>query len=386
MIVTQRLVRAGAALLLLTLNGRPASALPTMIRLGYSDCVSCHLSPQGGGLLNEYGRGIDQAQSLRGGEYTPLDDNAGPTRLFGRRITQDVRSVIQFQSTYTADQPAATVFRPRLMYRNVTEVSGRLKLFASVTGETQSATRPSRAYDSGARPSSAFVNAALVQVRVRDGLDLSAGRDQLPVGINIPDLGVFVRSRNRLGYYDAPTQLKLFWSGARYHVTPYAFVDGRNEPADERESGGGTLVEFDPIGKQRTIVGLTLQQTTARTGDRRMAGGYIRLGFGAWGLLAEHDVTRRTRTALVSADSIGQQASFAQLFWATREWLVVSAIGESLRVADPFPERLAAGKIEVAARLRSEASLAVSARVQRDLLTGRLTRSFMLQAAVNTVR
>ena len=46
-------------------------ALPTMIRLGYVNCAACHVAPQGGGLLNAYGRSIDEAQSLRGGEYAP---------------------------------------------------------------------------------------------------------------------------------------------------------------------------------------------------------------------------------------------------------------------------------------------------------------------------
>ena len=52
----------------------PAHALPTMIRLGYTDCASCHISPQGGGPLNAYGRGIDAAQSLSGGEVEPSPD------------------------------------------------------------------------------------------------------------------------------------------------------------------------------------------------------------------------------------------------------------------------------------------------------------------------
>ena len=58
----------------MTLVGAPASALPTMIRLGYTDCASCHVAPQGGGPLNAYGRGIDVAQSLLGGEYQPKKD------------------------------------------------------------------------------------------------------------------------------------------------------------------------------------------------------------------------------------------------------------------------------------------------------------------------
>src|SRR4029077_5001204 len=51
--------------LLLSVMAASAEATPNMIRLGYPTCASCHLSPQGGGLLTEYGKGIDLAQSLR---------------------------------------------------------------------------------------------------------------------------------------------------------------------------------------------------------------------------------------------------------------------------------------------------------------------------------
>jgi hypothetical protein len=81
-----------------------------------------------------------------------------------------------------------------------------------------------------------------------------------------------------------------------------------------------------------------------------------------------------------------QQATYAQAFWAMREWLVASAIGERLTVQQPFVERLAAGKVELNARLTSEASIGVSAKVQRSLLTKRVATAVMLQAAFKTVR
>ena len=58
------------------------SASPAMIRLGYAGCQACHLSPQGRGLLTEYGKGIDDAQS-------PATEPMKPTRI-GWRLLHDV--------------------------------------------------------------------------------------------------------------------------------------------------------------------------------------------------------------------------------------------------------------------------------------------------------
>jgi len=39
----------------------PAHSFPEMVRHSYFNCTSCHTSPNGGGVLNEYGRQSDQA-------------------------------------------------------------------------------------------------------------------------------------------------------------------------------------------------------------------------------------------------------------------------------------------------------------------------------------
>lgn len=48
----------GCLFLALALPGPSARAFPEMIRNGYNNCVSCHVSPNGGGVLNDYGRSI----------------------------------------------------------------------------------------------------------------------------------------------------------------------------------------------------------------------------------------------------------------------------------------------------------------------------------------
>jgi hypothetical protein len=362
----------------------PLSALPTMVRLGYNDCASCHMSPQGGGLLNPYGRGIDKAQSLAGGDYqlSPQEVAAPGTT---RGVTHDLRSVLQWQDTWTPGAAAADVFRPRLMYRNVTGLGHGLRVSATVTADGERAPRPPRGYEPASETASVFVNTALVQWRAAKGLEFAAGRDQLPTGINVPDLAGYVKSRNRLGYYDAPTQIKAYWWGRRHAFVPYAFAPGGNEADGERESGAGFLFEYDLLGKQRTVAGVGWLHGAAGSGTRDVASGYLRLGFGGWGLLAEHDVTDRTREGPAPV-GFRQHASYAQLFWAMREWLVVSAIGERLEVGAPFQQRLLAGRLELAARLAPQATIVVGGRLERDQLTGRLARGVAVQLAVKTAR
>jgi hypothetical protein len=356
-------------------HASPAAALPTMIRIGYTNCAACHVAPQGGGVLTEYGQGIDQAQSLRGGEMVRAE-------AAHRKLMQDVRLLLQEQSIWT-DRPMPNSFRPRVLYRNVTQLGNGFRLSGVATIEGASAPRPAKSYDPAARGSTLFVNSALVSYRPTKTLEFSAGRDQLPSGVNVSDLGAYIKSRNRLGYYDSPTQLKMQWWGKRHQVTPFVYGPGGNEAAGEHESGGGALAEFDVLGNQRTVVGATMLRGSARNGDRRMLGGYARLGFGRWGILAEHDVTDRTRTAL--AQQFTQNASFTQVFWATREWLVLSAIGERLRVERPFAQRLNSGRVEVAARLAPQATIVLGTKMEKDLVTGRLTKSLILQMAFKTV-
>src|SRR5258707_12151373 len=95
------------------------------------------------------------------------------------------------------------LLRGRFMYRSATEFGGGFRFSATVVGENESAARPSLVYEPPVRPTQVYVTSALLSWRVRDNLEFSAGRDQLPSGLNLPDLSIYVRSRNRLGYYDA---------------------------------------------------------------------------------------------------------------------------------------------------------------------------------------
>jgi len=222
-------------------------------------------------------------------------------------------------------------------------------------------------------------------VKPSKAVEFAVGRDQLPSGVNLPDLALFIRSRDRLGYYDSPVQAKAFIAAGRARITPYAYAPGGNEAAGDAEHGAGALAEIDVPGTRRVVAGVSLRTGVADAGDRQTVGGYARVGFGRWGLFAEHDLTSRTRDAL-PASSVDQSASFAQVFWAMREWFVVSATGERLVVDAPYEEHRTGGKMALSARLSRVATLAVSGGVQKNGLTGAYSKTFAVQAAFKTIQ
>src|SRR5215510_13537282 len=79
--------------LLITLAvATPLSAHPYFIRLGYSTCTSCHVSPQGGSILSAYGAGVQRALSLL--HEPEQDDEQESPRLF-----YDMRALVVGSST-----------------------------------------------------------------------------------------------------------------------------------------------------------------------------------------------------------------------------------------------------------------------------------------------
>ena len=58
-----------------------ALAYPEMIRHGYVSCLTCHMSPSGGGVLTQYGRSLaKELVSFRTPETAKSDDNPPPER------------------------------------------------------------------------------------------------------------------------------------------------------------------------------------------------------------------------------------------------------------------------------------------------------------------
>jgi hypothetical protein len=364
------------ALVLAAVGTRPTAASPTMIRLGYRDCATCHASPQGGGLLTTYGKGIDRAQSLRANEFVPMDATE-------RRFLYDVRLVASnaFADALRSPSAVSRTAGFRLMLRSAVRLGDRQRMSYSLGVETP-ASSPSG--PRGSNGDAAFVIAkALWEGRVADGLDLAIGRDEMPSGIGLPDPLTFMRRGNDAGNTAYPLQVKAFWSRHRVQLTPYVFGPGGDEPAALRQYGIGIVSGVD-VWRERAVVGLTGRTSRGRDFERRSIGAYARLGFGKWGVLAEHDLTSRTDTT--GAEPRSQYvAGHTQVFFEPREWLVTSLGTEHLVVNGPGVRHVF--RLAPAVQTRLTDSLTVIFTV-RDVFTGvdaGRSRTYSMQVAVKTV-
>jgi len=367
---------AVCVLVLIAGNADMARASPTMIRLGYSDCASCHISPQGGGMLTTYGKGVDEAQSLRRQEIHPVDTAA-------TRLLYDFRFVTasQFAEMLASDR-AITSTTFRLQGRTSLRMSEHNRLSAAFGLETPVLSTASSATTAG----NIVVYKALYQYRPKDNFELAIGRDEMPSGIGLPDPLAFIRNGNDAGDTAYPTQVKAFWTTHRLQLTPYVFGPGGDEPASLRQYGGGMVAGVD-VWKHRAIVGVSSRLSEASAFHRNSVGAYARLGFGKWGILAEHDFTSRTtRDATVQTPLSQYLAGHTQLFFAPVEWLVTSLAAEHL-VVDAAQQthvyRLTPG---VQARISDNLTLIVNMREAFTGVTTGRARTFSIQLAVKSVQ
>jgi hypothetical protein len=364
------------AVILIAGQSRSAIASPTMIRIGYSDCVTCHISPQGGGLLTTYGKGVDEAQSLRRREVQPVDTAV-------RRLIYDVRFVASSQLLQAAQQtnasPSSTF---RALVRSSVKVSERHRMSYSFGLESPSLTSTTRTTPVG-NAANFVVSKAVWEYRPADGLDLAIGRDEMPSGIGLPDPLAFIRKSHDPNNTAYPVQAKAFLHTRRLQLTPYVFGPGGDEATELRQYGAGMVGGVD-VWKQRAVIGLSGRTATGSGFNRRSVGAFARLGFGKWGILAEHDLTSRTENDGFAPTS-RYLAGHTQVFFAPYEWLVTSLGTEHLVVEGPRPRHLYRLAPGVQTRLSDNLTLIFN---MRDVFTGASadrSRTYAVQIAVKTV-
>lgn len=326
---------------------------PTMIRAGYTSCALCHVAPQGGGLLTDYGKGIDKAQSLARNEYVPDPDAAR------RPFRHDVRALlVHSTSTSVLGERSPGRLWTQVMYRHMHRVGerSRVSMQAGIELVPVSTMGPG----SEAR---FIVSQARWEYRAREGLELAVGRGAVPDPLGVPDRDPLFRRGGLDAPPSSPTHAQLYLWTDRFELAPYVFGPGGEASLDARERGAGVFggVNLGP----RAVAGVSarVRRHDGRTEDA--FGLYTRLGFGSWGVLTLHELGHETN----GADAARRYAGYTQVFAAPREWVVTSLTLERLHTAGYEETRL---RPEVQLRLTNAVTLLVNMR--HDLTHARADR------------
>src|SRR4051812_16130375 len=212
----------------LSLAAPSAEAYVTYNRLGYVSCSACHFVPTGGGLLTPYGESVGAAMSAFKEEYAPPE----------RPIYAGLQArVLEMDSSSRANP---FLMQADLLGTASLQKTTRLDAILGLNlGQDRSdfATVPS-GWDA------LILRRALVTQELSEKISLSAGRDAAVSGINIDDHTSFLRSMNRRGIEDTPTELRLAYQGDRAQILSYLALPSFEESADNREYGTGVRGEY----------------------------------------------------------------------------------------------------------------------------------------------
>jgi hypothetical protein len=301
----------------------PVSALgyPTYVRQGYVSCSACHVSPQGSGILTDYGKGVGASASAFPREYTPGKWLPGAIQVRGLGYTSGAKT---------------DALLMQLDYLNSTELGRGFRGDLTVGLVPPSMVSAGRA-GQGVFGEATVLRKALFAYRPEDGWELALGRDYLPTGLNIDDHTSFLRSENRRSPFDYATQVRLDLWKERFLATPFLFAPSFEENPDNREYGGGARLER-ALAEDKTV-GLGGLYGDSRAVERFSLSVFSRIGLlRTFGLLSQVSLTRR-RLHLGSGDIFGQETAYLRPFYAPFEWMELGWTGELLRRGAPFADR-----------------------------------------------
>ena len=334
----RRLTLFGLLLLLAILPAARLLAHPRMISYEYTNCIQCHVAPQGRGLLNSYGRGIDMEQSLSQEDFTgralgalidPKYADDSWNGQFGRVLLD---FVVTNRVNYDVEKTAAdTVFSG--IYRQ-TIFLGKKKNFRISTEvglrDTVLANTRLGAGLTATGGENVFLKKAMFEWRLKGkdgegGREIAAGRDYLPLGLQLDDYTSYLLHLNRDGIYDYPLQVKYLAWQDKWLASAYLYGPTFDETGSHREWGGGGLYEYYPT--QSLALGVQSLAGASDESNRFRIGAYTRWGLGKkWAILAEVDYTHYWDAGTTSRDG-EQLTAFLQLYHHHTEWLVSSITG-----------------------------------------------------------
>jgi hypothetical protein len=295
------------------------NAYVTYNRMGYVSCGACHFSPTGGGLVTAYGRSVGAAVSFFNQELNPPE----------QRVYQGLHlRALQLDSSERANP-----FLMQADYLLSAALASKIRLDLRLGPNFKQAQSSFVSIPSGW--DGWVVHRAMLNVELTEEGSIQVGRDIALSGLNIDDHISFLKSRNRRGVFDYPTQLRYIHQTENLQLIPYLLAPSFEESSSNREYGGGFRGEY--AFNSNNSAGLTGLFGNSPAITRYSTGAFFRLSQAHWNGFAGEYVFTHLRPH-ISASGFDQHTVYLKSYLAVPEWVETSWVLEYLNRTEPFAE------------------------------------------------
>lgn len=259
-----------AACLLSLVAAPDAAAFPELQRHGYTNCTACHLSPNGGGVLTEYGRSMSK-------EVLSTNGNEGEEKLAyfidslpkGVYAGGDIRTLYLYRSNPRLEEGKWIIMQADM------EAYGSYKdkvFIGGAFGVRERANSPVRAFDPISRRHFLMIKP------LGDEYAIRIGRFHTAYGLNIPDHNTVIKRTIGFDQSLENYNLELSYLGETWNLFVSGFIGQPTSKPIDREKGFA-LRAARALG-EKNKVGMSYYYGVKKgVENRHLFGPYAILGF-----------------------------------------------------------------------------------------------------------
>ncbi len=254
-------------ILLILASARQSFAFPELVRHGYVNCTTCHLSPTGGGALTEYGRELSKELLSKWsyeGEQKYFYAIKAPENV---AAGGDIRYIYLYRNTPALEEGKWTFMQADL--EDYVAIANRKLWFGGSVGIQQ----PDPTIESYK-----FISRRhYINYRPTDELSIRAGKFAMAYGINTPDHAITIKRDLGWDQGNESYNLESAWIGENWNYNVTANFGRPDEQFRNAETGFSTQVSRAFL--ERMKVGGSFFYGDTPTQYRKVFGPFGIIGF-----------------------------------------------------------------------------------------------------------
>ena len=264
-----------------------AQAFPEFVRHGYSNCITCHFSPTGGGILTEYGRAMSKELLSRGQFFfekkmeLPQPQESEEEQFLGGAVKLpqglslggDIRALQWVQDNKTATRGGFVFMQADL---EAALSDGKRIVVDGTIGraEPQGKAKYANDYLVSRRH---WISVKMGPEETPDRYQLRFGRFYPAYGINIAEHPTVTRKQLGFDQQQETYNAELAYISETWNVFA-TYVAGRPDNSSRPQEVGGALQVSRAVG-ERYRLGVNAFQSSNAVRTRTLAGAFAHLGF-----------------------------------------------------------------------------------------------------------